>query len=53
MAGALENAAKLLEESPYKKCLAVEFRYSRFDGGKGKEFEEGELLGRCCSLWRS
>ena len=41
MARALENAAKLLEESPYKKMLAD--RYASFDAGKGKEFEEGRL----------
>ncbi len=41
MARALESAAKLLEESPYKKMLAD--RYASFDGGKGKEFEEGKL----------
>lgn len=41
MARALESAAKLLEESPYKKMLAD--RYASFDSGKGKEFEEGKL----------
>ena len=41
MARALLNAAKLLEESPYKKMLAD--RYASFDSGKGKEFEEGKL----------
>lgn len=41
MARALESAAKLLEESPYKKMLAD--RYASFDAGKGKEFEEGKL----------
>ena len=41
MARALENAARLLEESPYKKMLAD--RYASFDNGKGKEFEEGKL----------
>ena len=41
MARALENAAALLEESPYKKMLAE--RYASFDGGIGKEFEEGKL----------
>ena len=41
MARALENAAKLLEESPSKKMLAD--RYASFDAGKGKEFEEGRL----------
>ena len=41
MARALESAAKLLEESPYKQMLAD--RYASFDSGKGKEFEEGKL----------
>ena len=41
MARALECAAKLLEESPYKKMLAD--RYASFDAGKGKEFEEGKM----------
>ena len=41
MARALESAAKLLEESPYKKMKAE--RYASFDSGKGKEFEEGKL----------
>lgn len=41
MARALESAAALLEESPYKKMLAE--RYASFDGGKGKEFEDGKL----------
>ena len=41
MARALENAAAILEESPYKKMLAD--RYASFDGGKGKEFENGVL----------
>ena len=41
MARALECAAALLEESPYKKMLAD--RYASFDAGKGKEFEEGKL----------
>ncbi len=41
MARALESAAALLEESPYKKMLAD--RYASFDSGKGKEFEEGKL----------
>ena len=41
MARALLSAAKLLEESPYKKMLAD--RYASFDSGKGKEFEEGKL----------
>ncbi|MDE6484683.1 MAG: xylose isomerase [Duncaniella sp.] len=41
MARALESAAALLEESPYKEMLRK--RYESFDGGKGKEFEEGKL----------
>lgn len=41
MARALESAANLLNESPYKKMLAD--RYASFDGGKGKDFEEGKL----------
>lgn len=41
MAHALESAARLLEESPYKKMLAD--RYASFDSGLGKEFEEGKL----------
>ena len=41
MARALESAAAMLEESPYKSMLAE--RYASFDGGKGKEFEEGKL----------
>ena len=41
MARALERAAAMLEESPYKAMLAE--RYASFDGGKGKEFEEGKL----------
>ena len=41
MACALENAAKLLEESPYKKMLAD--RYASFYAGKGKEFKDGKL----------
>ena len=41
MARALESAAKLLEESPYKQMLAD--RYASFDKGIGKEFEEGKL----------
>jgi len=41
MARALECAAAMLEESPYKTMLAE--RYASFDGGKGKEFEEGKL----------
>ncbi len=41
MARALESAAALLEESPYKEMLRA--RYASFDSGKGKEFEEGKL----------
>ena len=41
MARALESAAALLEESPYKKMVAE--RYASFDSGKGKEFEDGKL----------
>ncbi len=41
MARALESAAALLEESPYKAMLKE--RYASFDAGKGKEFEDGKL----------
>lgn len=41
MARALESAARLLEESPYRQMLSD--RYASFDGGKGKEFEEGKM----------
>ena len=41
MARALESAAAILTESPYKKMLTD--RYASFDAGKGKEFEEGKL----------
>lgn len=41
MARALLCAAEILEKSPYKKMLAD--RYASFDGGKGKEFEEGRM----------
>ena len=41
MARALENAARLLEESPYKKMFAK--RYASFDSGLGKKFEEGKM----------
>ena len=41
MARALECAAQLLEESPYKKMKAE--RYASFDSGMGKKFEEGKL----------
>ena len=44
MARALESAAALLNESPYKKMLAD--RYASFDGGKGREFEDGKLTWR-------
>ena len=41
MARALESAAALLEESPIRKM--VEDRYSSFDSGLGRKFENGEL----------
>ncbi len=41
MARALETAAAILEESPYKKMVAD--RDASYDAGKGKEFEEGKL----------
>ena len=41
MARALESAAKLLEESPYKQMLTQ--RYASFDSGLGKGFEDGKL----------
>ncbi len=41
MARALENAAELIENSPI--CKMLKERYASFDGGKGKEFEEGKL----------
>lgn len=41
MARAFESAAELLEKSPYKKMLSD--RYASFDGGKGKDFENGKL----------
>lgn len=41
MARALECAAHLLEESPYRQMLAD--RYASFDSGKGKDFEEGRM----------
>jgi xylose isomerase len=41
MARALEAAAAIITESPY--CKMFKERYSSFDGGKGKEFEEGKL----------
>ncbi len=41
MARAFESAAELLEKSPYKKMLSD--RYASFDGGEGKDFENGKL----------
>lgn len=41
MARALESAAKMLDESPYRTMLKE--RYSSFEAGKGKEFKEGKL----------
>ena len=41
MARALETAAAILEDSAYSKMIAD--RYSSYDSGKGKEFEEGKL----------
>lgn len=41
MARALENAAKLLNESPY--CQMLKDRYASFNGGKGKEYTDGKL----------
>jgi len=41
MARALETAARLLEESPYRKMKAD--RYASFDIGIGKQFEERKL----------
>jgi len=40
-ARALESAAAILEESPYKEM--VKTRYSSFDAGKGKEYEDGKM----------
>jgi len=40
-ARALEAAARILEESPYKQMLKE--RYASFDSGKGKDFEDGKL----------
>ncbi len=40
-ARALLAAVEMLEKSPYKKMLAD--RYASFDGGKGKEFEQGKM----------
>jgi len=41
MARALLSAAEIIEKSPY--CKMLKERYSSFDSGKGKEFEEGKL----------
>jgi len=41
MARALEAAAAILEQSPYKKMVAD--RYASYDSGMGKKFEEGKL----------
>ena len=41
MAKALLNAAAILEQSPLPAMLKE--RYASFDGGMGKEFEEGKL----------
>jgi xylose isomerase len=41
MARALEAAAAILEQSPYKKMVAD--RYASYDAGMGKKFEEGKL----------
>ncbi len=41
MARALISAAEILEKSPYTKMLSE--RYSSFDAGKGKEFEDGKM----------
>lgn len=41
MARALLSAAEVIEHSPYRTMLAE--RYSSFDSGKGREFEEGKL----------
>lgn len=40
-ARALEVAAAMLEDSPYNAMLKE--RYASFDGGKGKDFEDGKL----------
>ena len=40
-ARALETAAAILEESPIPAMISE--RYSSYDAGKGKEFEEGKL----------
>jgi xylose isomerase len=39
-ARALETAAAILEQSPYKKLVTD--RYASFDAGEGKKFEEGK-----------
>ncbi|GHT51422.1 xylose isomerase [Bacteroidia bacterium] len=39
-ARALETAAAILEQSPYKELVAD--RYASFDAGEGKKFEEGK-----------
>jgi xylose isomerase len=39
-ARALETAAAILEQSPYKKLLTD--RYASFDAGEGKKFEDGK-----------
>lgn len=41
LAHALLIADRILEESPYQKM--IEDRYSSFDSGKGKAFEDGDL----------
>ena len=41
MARALESAAAILEDSPLPKMVAD--RYSSFDSGLGKKFEEGQM----------
>ncbi|MDE6328400.1 MAG: xylose isomerase [Duncaniella sp.] len=41
MARALESAAAILEESPIKAMVAE--RYSSFDNGEGKKFEDGNM----------
>lgn len=41
MARALESAAQMLEESPYRQMLTQ--RYASFDSGEGKAFEEGKM----------
>ena len=41
MARALENAAAIIEDGTL--CKMVKERYSSFDAGKGKDFEEGNM----------